>query len=521
MFSSAIHGRVDANWLRKSSFKDTNLTDEECRVMTNVINLIRPYVPKRVRDSKGQYQDPTPHVALQLPFAMIANQFLRAAGYLHFTRETSASVSMGSRHALPLNAGSVYEVLCSESPSKYDIKDKTGAPITSLVAARKHKDAVLESFFDMSKVHSTCHDHGITFTDRLIYVDRYTVRLQGEIIPALESNRRHPFVNHYDERKKRKRQGGNDEKSWGQERLECGKTKEELEELADKASLKVQSLDKEIRDLQKQLRTVADDGKSAPPDSVVNTSTTGHIKRKLCYSRQQVRHAKQEKYHWSRLEKTKMPDASWTASSPTITSKPSPKDPATLDDVEHTDISLLLAPGHSVAFAGVDPGLVTMEETVGISPSRFFTHINRYAPLANPDDAMDTDADTQSVDPSTSKGILENIKLPSSHRIKASTLANLCHAPAIAKRRERRLQKAPVVQQSAQVVADSKKEHLKDPSPQSLDRLQQIRRSSKPLQRGFENSKARRKDLHHLQEQTKVARSVAAAKTRQYVKNCK
>ncbi|KAI8347571.1 hypothetical protein B0O80DRAFT_465434 [Mortierella sp. GBAus27b] len=47
LFSSAIHGSVDANWLRKSSFQDTNLTDEECRVMTNIINLLRPYVPKQ------------------------------------------------------------------------------------------------------------------------------------------------------------------------------------------------------------------------------------------------------------------------------------------------------------------------------------------------------------------------------------------------------------------------------------------------------------------------------------------
>ncbi|KAG0199791.1 hypothetical protein BGX31_004226, partial [Mortierella sp. GBA43] len=139
----------------------------------------------------------------------------------------------------------------------------------------------------------------------------------------------------------------------------CGETKEELKELADKASLKVQSLNKEIKDLQKQLRTSAGDGKnrgesdeeSPHPDSAINRPTTDHLKRKLCYSRQQTKHARQEKYHWSRLEKTKMPDASWTASSPTITSKPSHKNPATLDDVEHTDLSLLLTPSHSVAFA--------------------------------------------------------------------------------------------------------------------------------------------------------------------------
>ncbi|KAI8349758.1 hypothetical protein B0O80DRAFT_459260 [Mortierella sp. GBAus27b] len=131
---------------------------------------------------------------------------------------------------------------------------------------------------------------------------------------------------------------------------------------------------------------------------------------------------------------------------------------------------------------------------------------------------MDTDTDAQLVEP-TPRQILKSIKLPSACRTKASTLANSYHAPAIAKRRGRRLQKAPIVQQSAQVVAESKVNHLKDPSPQSLDDLQQTRRSSKPIQREFENSKARRKDLHHLEEQKKIARSITAAETRKHIKD--
>jgi hypothetical protein len=136
--------------------------------MTRVINLIRPFVPKQTRTDKGDFEDPEPHVALHLPFVVIANQFLRAAGYTEFTRRMSASLSLGSRYALPLGPGGIYEVLCSQSPGRYDIQDVAGAPITSLVAARKNKDTVLASFFDLTKIHAICHEHGLTFSDRLV-----------------------------------------------------------------------------------------------------------------------------------------------------------------------------------------------------------------------------------------------------------------------------------------------------------------------------------------------------------------
>jgi hypothetical protein len=43
----------------------------------------------------------------------------------------------------------------------------------------------------------------------------------------------------------------------------------------------------------------------------------------------------------------------------------------------------------AIVFAGVDPGLVAMEETA--MKTRLYSHINRYAPLAHPDDDIDMD----------------------------------------------------------------------------------------------------------------------------------
>jgi hypothetical protein len=342
----------------------------------------------------------------------------------------------------------------------------------------------------------------------------------------MEGNHRQPFTNQYQERKKRKHKDGGSENSWAQKRRQCGKSSNELKDLAAQASSQVQSLQKDINELQKLLRTVAgnENDKSQSmegiqlQDSVSNRQKSDNIKRKLCYSRQQLKPAKQEKYHWDRLQRTRMPDSSWTASSSTITSKPSHWNPATLDDTDHTDLSLLMMGETAIAFAGVDPGLVTTEETVGISPSRLFTHINRYAPLANPDDDIDMDSMD---DPVAKRENIESIKLPDSRKTKASTLNHACHSQSVANRRERRLRKAPDVRTSTEVVADATKVYKKDPSPQNLDVLQPIRRACKPKIRGFENSKSRMKDRHHLAEQSRIAKSITAATIRQSIKNCK
>ncbi|KAF9996874.1 hypothetical protein BGZ65_007551, partial [Modicella reniformis] len=100
---------------------------------------------------------------------------------------------------------------------------------------------------------------------------------------------------------------------------------------------------------------------------------------------ERLRQAKKEKYFWNRLDKTKEQSlpTSVPGRMPKISSRPSPKNPSALDDADHTDLSLLMEQGseHTVVFAGTDSGLVTMEETVGVSKKRLLVHMNRYAPL--------------------------------------------------------------------------------------------------------------------------------------------
>lgn len=58
-----------------------------------------------------------------------------------------------------------------------------------------------------------------------------------------------------------------------------------------------------------------------------------------------------------------------------------------------------------------------------------------------------------------------------------------------------------------------------NPGLDTLDALQETKRTVKPLQRQVQNSKARHKDLHHLEKQSKHARSVTAASTRDHIKS--
>lgn len=178
LFSPGIHDPINSDQLRRAAFIGTNLTDKECDVMIKVINAIRPYVPRKVIDENGVYRDPEPHVALHAPFALIANQFLRAAGYSKFTRRISPEISMGSRHALPLNAAGIYEVLGSSLANQYDICDTNGAMIIDMATARKHKEEVFSSFFDLGKIRKICNDHGLTFAERQVLTLSLTWRCQ-------------------------------------------------------------------------------------------------------------------------------------------------------------------------------------------------------------------------------------------------------------------------------------------------------------------------------------------------------
>lgn len=202
-----------------------------------------------------------------------------------------------------------------------------------------------------------------------MYVDRYTVRIQGELIPPSPGSNRQPFIDAYDERRKK----GMDDGYWKEKRMTCNKSKAEITILAADKAAEVSTLKKELDLLQKQVRNgdnVGDNGKS---------------KRKLCFLRQKVKDSKKELYFWNRLGRMTTQASGTSTSTPTSTirSKPTPEKPSALDEPSHIDLSVLMCPDskHLITFGGTDPGLVTMQETVGLSRERLLSHTHSYVPL--------------------------------------------------------------------------------------------------------------------------------------------
>ncbi|KAK3823614.1 MAG: hypothetical protein J3R72DRAFT_497108 [Linnemannia gamsii] len=80
-------------------------------------------------------------------------------------------------------------------------------PISSIVTATKHKEAIFSNFFDLDAINSMCKKYNLCFSQRLTFVNRYTIRILGEVIPEGEDRgKRAPVVSVLDESKKDKTQ---------------------------------------------------------------------------------------------------------------------------------------------------------------------------------------------------------------------------------------------------------------------------------------------------------------------------
>jgi hypothetical protein len=168
--SPKISHDIDWGWVRKSAFSGNDFTEQECRVVADLANLLRPFIPKRRprADGKG-YQDPLAHVALRIPIVLIANSVLRAAGYPAFTRQICPQKSSGSLDGLHLGAVGLFETFCSKKEGQFDVQDADGKPLTNymnLQSSPRNKRTIFESFFNMSKVESICGNHGLLFRER-------------------------------------------------------------------------------------------------------------------------------------------------------------------------------------------------------------------------------------------------------------------------------------------------------------------------------------------------------------------
>ncbi|KAK3822833.1 MAG: hypothetical protein J3Q66DRAFT_424239 [Benniella sp.] len=161
--SSHIERKADAKHIRKSAFAE-EISDREYGSRTNL---------------------PPPHVCLRAPFLMIANTIFRITGHPEFARDIAPHASIGRPNALILGATGSYEALRRSGAGYFDVKDGNGTPITSIAKVTnpaKNKEAVLGAFLDLRRVKQICNEQGIEFSNRMMYVDRHTVRLVGKQI---------------------------------------------------------------------------------------------------------------------------------------------------------------------------------------------------------------------------------------------------------------------------------------------------------------------------------------------------
>ncbi|KAI9244486.1 hypothetical protein BDA99DRAFT_296545 [Phascolomyces articulosus] len=140
----------------------------------------------------------------QLPFIILGNAILMAAGYNDYIQDISPDVPPHKIHTIAINPAIIYETL---TPHEYGIPQGpfqvtpvgSGKPITSS-AARKDGDAMWWSFFDHTKVKKLCDMHKMVFANRMVVRPDKTVSLLGTI-----KNNHTPIISEYEKRQKKKR----------------------------------------------------------------------------------------------------------------------------------------------------------------------------------------------------------------------------------------------------------------------------------------------------------------------------
>ena len=164
--SPAIEHKINKNYVRKSLLKNMDATDRELVVVRDLVNLLRPFAPKRVATKSG-HKNHTDHVILSAPMVLIAQATLDHLGLHRFKRHISPSTRTGSTTSLLMSSSVLYEMF-GAATGNFDIKAASGAVLRapSDAAAPANKEAVISAFFDLSRLEEECRAHNLHFDNR-------------------------------------------------------------------------------------------------------------------------------------------------------------------------------------------------------------------------------------------------------------------------------------------------------------------------------------------------------------------
>ncbi|OAQ23204.1 hypothetical protein K457DRAFT_1824833 [Linnemannia elongata AG-77] len=227
--SPKLEQPLDVNWVRKSTNRPDDFTQSECEAIVRIVEALTDYVPKRRMKKEGGTSPPEYNAATMIRVVLISNTLLRYTGYATFARNYAPAPSVSTLHPIPLGAAALYEILCSNTAYHFDARINDTRLISSVEHANKNQSTVFGNFFDMDKVHGICSNYGLHFADRMTYINPYTIRILGEVVPAQQGRGGNPIISDLDEAKKDKTRKWTG-RDWGREGSRTGISQEAARE---------------------------------------------------------------------------------------------------------------------------------------------------------------------------------------------------------------------------------------------------------------------------------------------------
>ncbi|RUS15296.1 hypothetical protein BC937DRAFT_92639, partial [Endogone sp. FLAS-F59071] len=166
---------VTCNDIQHAAFKGTTFTEKEKMVAAKIANFLRPFVQQRTDDNRL----PEPHILTRAPLAALANTVATITGFPSLVRKLSVASQQDSR-ALHLTAAGVYDTFHGQ----WDIPVDDRNWITNSYQAGKSKPAIFGAFFNMNRIESLMDSYKLQFAWKLIFVNKWTVRLLGKAKPG-------------------------------------------------------------------------------------------------------------------------------------------------------------------------------------------------------------------------------------------------------------------------------------------------------------------------------------------------
>ncbi|KAK3806528.1 MAG: hypothetical protein J3R72DRAFT_530723 [Linnemannia gamsii] len=474
--------RLNASWVRRTAHKPGDMTDDQCDTVVRLVKALDQFTPKRVPDSLGTgTSPPTANAAAMIRIVLLSNHVLKYTGYTEFTRRFAPAPSVASLHPVPLGAAGIYDTLCWKAPNNFDIYDQDMQHISSVETATKNKEAVFSNFFDLDAINTTCKKYNLRFSQRLTFVNRYTIRILGEVIPEGEDRGNGaPVVSVLDESKKDKTQK-RAAIDWSREGPRTGITQQMAQE-------RLVTLNSEIKDIEKEqkakrmhgLQRTNIDMKQQPPDTRYKGSK---------------RHAP-----------TTTPRRTRSRSGQTLHGR---DPPSRLRRRIFTSTASLtqywLIPLRPIGFDGDDPGLCKLDTSATTTLTGVTQSIRQYSVLTGNPFALLAEVDMMEENKSEVEQEQATVFLPPTHNITAPQINDLTFSTKHQRKRQYRLAATtPEATAARDALATLSNMSINNTSTLTdIDNAQNARRSSRQPCRLFENSSWRIKDQATQEIQTK------------------